>query len=135
TVPVPTGATSGLISVSTFAGTATSASSFTVTPPPTISSFSPSSGPVGTSVTISGSNFSGPTTVTFSNGTAASFTVNSDTQITTTVPTGASCGLISVSTPAGTATSASSFTVTVPPTITSFSPSSGPVGTTVTISG
>ena len=105
---------------------------------PTISGFSPTSGPVGTSVTISGANFTGATSVTF-NGTAASFTVGSSTSITATVPSGATTGAISVTTPNGSATSASSFTVTTSggsaPTISGFSPTSGPVGTSVTISG
>src|SRR5205823_6564360 len=103
---------------------------------PAISSFSPTSGPVGTGVTINGSNFTGATRVTFFNGVAATITFNSDTQIQTTVPTGATTGPISVSTTAGTATSASNFTVTTsPPTISSFTPTSGPVGTVVTITG
>src|SRR5207247_8012070 len=66
TATVPNGATSGPIQVSTPGGTATSASSFTVTTPPappSISSFSPTSGPVGTSVTITGTNFTGATAV------------------------------------------------------------------------
>src|SRR6266403_2094669 len=50
----------------------------TVSNPPTITSFTPSSGPVGTSVTISGTNFTGATAVLF-NGTSASFTVVTDT--------------------------------------------------------
>jgi predicted extracellular nuclease len=62
-------------------------------------------------VTITGANFSGATAVKF-NGTTASFTVNSATQISATVPTGATTGTISVTTAGGTATSASSFTVT-----------------------
>ncbi len=101
---------------------------------PTITTFAPESGPVGTSVTIGGTNFMGATAVTF-NGSAASFTVTSNTAILTTVPAGATTGPLSVTTPAGTATSASSFAVAVPPTITSFTPSSGRVGTGVTISG
>src|SRR5207247_2252347 len=101
---------------------------------PTITTFTPESGPVGTSVTIGGTNFMGATAVTF-NGSAASFTVTSDTAIQTTVPAGATTGPLSVTTPAGTATSASSFAVVVAPTITSFTPSSGPVGTSVTIGG
>jgi kumamolisin len=110
----------------------------TVSNPPTISSFSPTSGPVGTSVTITGTNFTGATAVKF-NGTSASYTVGSATSITATVPTGATTGAISVTTSAGTATSASSFTVTTSggsaPTISSFSPTSGAVGASVTITG
>jgi hypothetical protein len=109
---VPAGASSGPISVTTVAGTATSASAFTVTASaPTIASFTPSSGPVGTGVMISGTNFTGATGVAF-NGTSANFTVNSTTSIQADVPAGATTGPIAVSTPGGTATSASAFTVT-----------------------
>ena len=108
-------------------------------PLPTITSFSPTSGPVGTSVTINGTGFTGASDVKF-HGTsvgAGNFTVNSDVKITATVPVGATDGTISVTTPGGTATSGASFDVTPspPPTITSFSPTSGPVGTSVTING
>src|SRR5207247_1779000 len=107
---VPSGATTGPISVTTSGGTASSAGSFTVINPPTITSFTPASGPVGTSVTISGTNFTGATAVLF-NSVSASFTVNSATAITATVPAGATSGPIGVTTPDGTASSASSFTV------------------------
>jgi hypothetical protein len=101
---------------------------------PTITSFAPTSGAVGTSVVITGTNFSGATSVTF-NGTSASFTVDSGTQITATVPTGATTGKIAVTTPSGTVTSSTNFTVTGTATITSFTPTFGPIGTTVTITG
>jgi hypothetical protein len=105
---------------------------------PTVSGFTPQSGPVGTPVTINGTGFTGASTVTF-NGTNATFTFNSDTQLTATVPSGATDGPIAVTTSGGTGTSSGSFTVTTSnpstPTISSFSPTSGPVGTTVTITG
>jgi FlgD Ig-like domain/IPT/TIG domain/Beta-propeller repeat len=92
--------------------------------PPTIASFTPASGPAGTVVTITGSNFMGVSGVTF-NLTPASHTVISGTQIQATVPAGASTGRIRVTTAGGTATSGSDFTVTTPPqptTLTFISP-------------
>jgi streptogramin lyase len=77
---------------------------------PTIESFAPVSGPVGTTVTITGSMFTGATSVTF-NGVSASFTSNADSKITATVPTGATTGRITVTTPNGSATSTTSFSV------------------------
>jgi hypothetical protein len=138
TAHVPAGATSGPISVTTPGGIATSWGSFTVTlpQPPTISSFAPTSGTVGTSVDIQGTGFIGATSVKFNGATDASFVVNSSTGITAHVPSGASSGTISVTTAVGTGASAASFTVIPPPpTITSFSPTSGHAGQQVTIIG
>jgi len=81
--------------------------------PPVVQSFSPAAGSAGSAVTLFGSGFNGATSVKF-NGANASFSVGSDTQITTTVPSGATSGPISVSTPAGTAASSSSFRVSSP---------------------
>ncbi len=88
------------------------------TSPPTITGFSPGSACSGTTpnVVITGTNFTGATNVSF-NGTAAAFTVNSATQITATLPVGATTGLISVTTPAGTASSASNFTINPSPVV------------------
>ena len=80
-------------------------------PAPSLTSFAPASGPVGTVVTLTGTGFTGAIAVRF-NGTAASFSVNSDTRVTATVPAAASSGPISVTTPGGSATTATSFTVT-----------------------
>src|SRR5262249_53538104 len=135
---VPTAATSGPVSVTTYAGSGSSPAPFTVTrPAPTISSFLPSSGPVGTSVDIRGSSLTGTTSVTF-NGTTATFVVDSDTELHAAVPSDATSGTISIATPAGTSVSSSPFTVMPAfsvPTITTFSPTRGQAGTKVTISG
>src|SRR6185369_6707597 len=130
TATVPAGATSGKIGVTTPAGSATSAANFSVAP--TVNSFSPASGAPGASVTITGAAFTGATAVKF-NGLAATFMVNSSTQITAAVPANATTGPISVTTPGGTATSATSFTVA--PRIASFTPASGAPGTSVAING
>lgn len=142
TATVPSGATTGPIAVTTPWGTATSAMSFTVIPKPLITSFAPTNGPVGASVTINGSGLSGPTSVQLG-GVSASYRVDSDTKITATVPpgvpysptTGFQSGTFKVSTAGGNATSSTSFIVLPPPVITSFTPSNGSAGTTVTISG
>jgi len=111
------------------------------TPSPSITSFTPASGVVGTTVIITGTSFSttaASNNVTF-NGIAATVTAASATQLTVTVPTGATTGKIVVTVNSVTATSSSDFTVTTvtssDPTITSFTPTSGVVGTTVTITG
>jgi hypothetical protein len=114
---VPAGASTGQLRVTTPAGTATSATSFTVVLPPTITDFNPPRGRVGASVTIDGLNFTGATAVKF-NGVAAAFSVTSATEIETTVPAGATTGPISVTNSAGTATSDSAFTVRVTLTVT-----------------
>jgi uncharacterized repeat protein (TIGR03803 family) len=70
----------------------------------------PTSGAVGTAVTILGNNLTGSTSVTF-NGTAATFKVVSSTEITTTLPKGATTGPVKVKTPSATLTSNVSFRV------------------------
>jgi len=134
TAKVPAGATSGTISATTPSGTGTSAGSFTVIPPPTITSFTPTSGPAGTSVVLTGTAFTGASSVKFNN-TTATYTVNSATQITATVPVSATSGVMSVTTPGGSINSSGSFTVILPPLISSISPTTAATGTTLTISG
>ena len=130
TATVPAGATTGTVTVTTFTSTMKSNRAFLVTPQ--IKSFTPTSGIVGTSVTITGVSLTQTTKVTIG-GKPASFTVNSDTQVTATVPAGAKTGKITITTPGGIATSPTAFSVV--PSIASFSPTSGPVGTSVAITG
>ena len=107
------------VSTGTFSVTATSL--------PTITSFTPTSGIAGTAVTITGTNFTGATSVTFGGTAASSFTVVSSTSITAITGTGTS-GKIAVTTPAGTATSSTDFTFTIPDIIViSTQPTSGAV--------
>ena len=79
---------------------------------PTITSFTPTSGGTGTSVIITGTNFTGTTAVKFGGTDASSFTVYSFTQITAIVAVGTTTGTVTVTvtTPGGTATSSSNFT-------------------------
>lgn len=133
--PVPSGATTGNVVV--YAGGVNSNGvSFTVVPGPTISTISPGSGSVGASVTITGSNFGttqGAGSVSF-NGTAGAPSSWSTTQIVVPVPSGATTGNVIVNT-SGVNSNGVSFTVLPVPSITSLSPTSGPVGASVTISG
>ncbi len=101
---------------------------------PDIAGISPGMGPAGVPVMISGAGFAGTTAVSF-NGTPAAFTVDSDAQISTAVPAGATSGPISVTNRAGSTTSHTSFTVIPAPSIGGIEPASGSVGTPVTISG
>jgi len=98
---------------------------------PTITSFAPKSGTVGSKVVITGISLTQTTKVTIG-GKSAPFTVNSDTQVTATVPPGALTGKITITTAGGVA---SAGTFAVVPLITGFSPTNGPVGTSVTING
>ncbi len=107
TAVVPLNVTTGPISVSTPAGTALSTDWFYG--PPAISGFSPTHGLPGNVVTISGNNLLGATRVQFANLNAASFTVVNNTTIQATVPSGASNGVIRVTTPANTVSSAGTF--------------------------
>jgi uncharacterized repeat protein (TIGR03803 family) len=110
TATVPAGAATGFITVGEPSGTLTSNKIFRVTPQ--ILSFSPTSGSDGATVVITGNSFTGATEVVFACGKKATFTVDSDTKITATVPAGAMTGDINVVTPGGHVGSATGFTVT-----------------------
>jgi uncharacterized repeat protein (TIGR03803 family) len=109
TAVVPTGATTGSVTVKTPGGTLTSNKTFRVTP--VILSFSPTSGKVDTSVVITGNSLLQTNKVTFGGVKATTFTVNSNSQVKATVPTGAVTGKIGVTTSGGSATSSGTFTV------------------------
>lgn len=108
---------------------------------PTLSSISPTLGPIsgGTLVTINGTNFADGATVSFGSAGASSITFVSATQLEAVVPPGpAGNANVTVTNPGGQSTSlANAFVYGSGPTVTSISPDSGSVtgGTTVTITG
>jgi gliding motility-associated-like protein len=106
----------------------------------TITSFTPTTGPIGSTVNITGTNFSSTPSenlVTFFNNQPSTVTASTTSSLTVTVPTGTTNGRISVNLNCITVQSATNFIVgaTPIPTITSFTPTSGQVGATVTITG
>lgn len=112
----------------------------TAIPTPSITSYTPVTGPIGTTVTLTGANFSSTpanNVVTFYNNKTATVTASTATSITTTVPAGTTTGKISVTVNCMTAISGSDFTIgaALLPAITSVAPSSGTIGSIVTITG
>lgn len=132
-VPATTGA-SGEITLETPGGTARRAGFTFLAPLPTITQFTPQQASVGDIVNIFGTNFTGATAVRFGGRAAASFVINSPTQITARVANGTS-GSVTVVTPGGTATLAGFVFIPAPPRIRSFAPASVGAGTTITIIG
>lgn len=131
TATVPAGATTtGPISISTADGSHTNANLFYL--PANITGFTPNAGGPGTPLTISGLNFLDTSSVSF-NGVPAFFTVSSNSSIAVLVPNNANSGPITVTTPAGSATSSSPFYAS--PQIVSFTPTNGLPGTNVTVTG
>jgi uncharacterized repeat protein (TIGR03803 family) len=109
TATVQTDATSDVITVLEPGGNLQTPQIYKVLP--TILSFSPKSGTVGTPVVITGTSLKQTTSVTFGGVKATNVVINSDTQVTATVPTGAKTGKIVIKTKGGTATGPGSFTV------------------------
>ena len=132
---VPGGALTGPVLVTVNGELSNQSTQFTM-PAPVISSVLPTSGPVGTQVTINGSGFGstqGSSTLAF-NGETATVISWSDTQIQATVPSNAITGPVAVS--VGGVSGNQNVYFTIPaPQITSISPTIGGVGNTVTITG
>ncbi|MBU6429994.1 MAG: IPT/TIG domain-containing protein, partial [Cyanobacteria bacterium REEB65] len=130
---VPSGATSGQTSVQV--GTIIALGPlFTV--PPVLTSMSPASASAGTSVTLTGTGFDTAAltnnVVSFS-GVSGQVTAASATSLTASVPTGAISGPLSVTVDGTTTIASTSFTV--PVVLSSFTPTSGGPGASVTVTG
>ncbi|MES4890999.1 IPT/TIG domain-containing protein [Streptomyces sp. NPDC096012] len=107
---------------------------------PVVTGVAPTSGPTsgGTTVTLTGTGFTGATAVTFAGVPATSFTLNSATQITAVTPAGAvGAAVVTVTTPGGSSAPNAFFFYAAPPVLNSAAPTQGPAagGTVVTLTG
>jgi hypothetical protein len=139
TITIPTGAVSGIITITVHGKSRSTVGQFQVTQPvvPIIDIFAPVGGLIGSSVSLYGSNFStepGGNTVRF-DGTEAEVTSATSSKITVNVPPGATTGRIYLTIKGRTVSTTMDFTVIFPPAISSFTPTQGAPGTSVTITG
>jgi len=133
---VPTAATTGPVTVVANGVGSNRTVSVTVYKPTITSLTPPAAGPGGT-ITIAGSGFGASQSTGFSvsfNGVAAASPSWSDTSITASVPSSATSGPVRV-TEAGVVSNGVQFTVLQSLSVTGISPSTGPAGATVTITG
>lgn len=143
TIPAGTAGLSSVALTTTFGGTATVSGTFRYIEAPTISTVTPNVGPVagGTRVTVSGTNLENTTSVTVGGVAATAITNTSSTSISFTTAVSGVAGLrdvvVNTYSGVGSVTSAGAFRYVAVPTITSVTPTGGPVagGTTVTIKG
>ena len=132
---LPSGLTTGPITVVNPTGSFTTTSNFLASGP-IISDFSPTLAGPGTNVVINGANFTSGTLVLKFNTNTATFTPTSDTQINAKVPAGATTGPLVATIGTTSFTTSSNFTVIGnAPAITDCSPTAGVRGTLVTIHG
>jgi hypothetical protein len=104
---------------------------FGTLPVPTVTKLKPTSGPVGggTTVTITGTNFTGASAVSFGSTPAASFTVKSATTITAVAPAESPATVdVRVTAPGGTSAVSTKDHYKFLPTVTELKPNSGPAG-------
>ena len=103
--------------------------------PPVITRLVPDSGSIGSTVSIIGRGLLGAQQATFNTTNTLFVTVLNDTLARAIVPVGATTGTVRITTPQGAGSSLGFFTVVQPPTISSFTPGVGNVGTRVQLTG
>lgn len=143
TAVVQSGGASGLIQIANLLDSGRSANPFTFFPPPSLQNFSPVISGAGSTLTLTGLNFSGvgfsgPSSVQIG-GRDASFAVLSPTQMTATVPDFGMNTMnnltLTVVTRGGSTTASIRFTFTPCPSIDAFAPASGSAQTVLSIIG
>ncbi|MES2851187.1 MAG: IPT/TIG domain-containing protein [Bacteroidota bacterium] len=114
-VSIPAEAEGGdqLITVTSASTGGVDTASFNVNITPQVFSIAPASAVAGDVITVTGARFTGATEVKLGT-TPVTYTVVSATEITFTVPAGASSGAVTITTPTGTVTSSISLTILVP---------------------
>jgi uncharacterized protein (TIGR03437 family) len=133
---VPASALTGPITITKPNCTDIVTPSLTILPCPAVTGISSTVGLVGSQLTITGINFTGVTSVLFTNNVSASFTVNNATQITTTVPAGAATGPITLVKTGCLSAQSSAFTVAgVVATVSAASFVPGPVAAESIVAG
>jgi hypothetical protein len=142
TSPAGTGTVDVTVTTDNGTSATSSADQFHYAPAPTVSSVSPNQGVAfgGTSVTITGTNYGGPSTRVLFGSTYATHVVRvNSTTITANSPAGSGTVDVTVLTLGGQSatSSADEFTYLAPPVYTGIDPSTGPLsgGTAVTITG
>src|SRR6266404_5601192 len=132
---VPTGATTGPITVQVNGGMAASSlQDFVVIGPgPYVSGFTPTKGGEGANVTFSGAHLFSVNTVSFNGKSGVIQPPTGDTTLVVTTPTGVLSGPITLVNPNGSFTTSSNFFA--PPSIRGYSPVSGRTGTNVVVTG
>jgi alpha-tubulin suppressor-like RCC1 family protein len=142
TAVAPAGTGTVSVTVTTPAGTSpvNRTADFTYLPAPTVKKIAPNNGPAvgATSVTITGTNFTGASAVEFGSSNAVEFTVNSATSITAVSPAETAGTVdVTVTTPGGSSKIATADHFKFTPTVTGVSPDAGSKagGATVTITG
>ncbi|MEV6326077.1 IPT/TIG domain-containing protein, partial [Nocardia sp. NPDC051787] len=137
TAVAPAGTGTAAVTVTAIGGTSNGVL-YTYVPAPTLASAIPDAGPEsgGNTVTLTGTDLTGATAVSFDATPAASFTVVSDTEISAVAPAGTGTAAVTVTTTGGTSNGVS-YTYAPTPTLTSVLPDSGPEtgGDTVTLTG
>ena len=120
-----------------------SVATFTVTPGATLDPLSPATGPAGTQVQITGANFPASATLVIQYDNTPIAITSGDTVTkssgilisTITIPSSSTTGTHTITVTAGTSTATTTFSVTASAALDALQPATGPVGTSVTVSG
>jgi sugar lactone lactonase YvrE len=126
------------VMVTTPGGSATLANAFTYVPPPTITMVQPTRGKTagGDTISITGTGFDSSVAVTIGGNVATNIVVTSTTSLAGTTPAGnTGTADVIVTSAGGSVTKTAAFTYVAPPVITSFTPTQGSTGSSVTIMG